>query len=241
MNCICILCHKPNNAWFTFLSQFTSYDIYVIIDDNSKYYAPIYKQFRNINVIQITNQACEKYGFVDMCFTLNKKITGWEKASYYFSVVNKKYGNVWFLEDDVFVHSELTLRNLDLKYKNVDLLSNSCSENSTGDKSYWHWNIIDIKLPPPYYSAMVCCIRVSTALLARVKEYASNNNTLFFSEALFPTLCKTYQLKYETPLEFSPIEYRKDFKEDEFDRCKLFHPVKDISKHAYLRVVINKK
>ena len=36
--CISLICYKPNDIWVEFLSKFTKYDIYLIIDDNSKDY-----------------------------------------------------------------------------------------------------------------------------------------------------------------------------------------------------------
>ena len=35
------------------------------------------------------------------------------------------------------------LLQIDNTYTNVDLLSNSCVENLHGDKSTWHWKIIN--------------------------------------------------------------------------------------------------
>lgn len=37
-NAVCLICHKPNDIWLGFLSKFTSYDIYVVVDDNSQQY-----------------------------------------------------------------------------------------------------------------------------------------------------------------------------------------------------------
>ena len=44
-NCICLICYKPNDIWFDFLSKFTKYDIYIIIDDNTKDYKEQYSIF----------------------------------------------------------------------------------------------------------------------------------------------------------------------------------------------------
>ena len=37
-NCVCLICYKPNDIWIDFLSKFTKYDIYIVIDDNSADY-----------------------------------------------------------------------------------------------------------------------------------------------------------------------------------------------------------
>ena len=233
-NCICLICYKPNDIWIDFLSKFTKYDIYIIIDDNSIQH----DKLSNINIIQINDNECIKNGFVNMNFTIKKDVTSWEKAIYYFSTINTRYNNVWFLEDDVFLYDEASLLQIDSKYSNSDLLSNSYTENINGHKKNWHWYRIDIKLPPPYYSAMVCCVRMSSNLLSKLKNYVDEHNTLFFLEALFPTICKKNNMKYDTPIEFKNIVYRKKYEDKDIDKNNLFHPVKDITKHKHYRDIL---
>jgi hypothetical protein len=121
------MCVKPNEIWIEFLSKFTKYDIYIILDDNSRdYKRDYYKfQFTNnkyttftnvINIIQIDDLECEKNGFSESTtVTIPKKVTSWDKAIYYFSSINKNYDKVWFFEDDVFFHNEQSLLNIDSK------------------------------------------------------------------------------------------------------------------------------
>jgi len=187
-NCVCLICFTPNDIWFDFLSKFTKYDIYIIIDDNSKDYKEEYSKFSNIYIIQINDKDCLESGFINMNFTMNKLVTSWEKAMYYFSTINTDYNKVWFFEDDVFFFNEQSLISIDSIYNNSDLLSNTYYENPNGLKNYWNWYIINIEFEPPYYRAMVCCVRMSLQLLFKIKEYAKKYNTLFFLEALFPTL-----------------------------------------------------
>ena len=42
-NCICVICRKPNLIWMNFLSAFTQYDVFFLIDDNTENYAELYK------------------------------------------------------------------------------------------------------------------------------------------------------------------------------------------------------
>lgn len=134
-NCVCLICYKPNDIWVDFLSKFTKYDIYIIIDDNSvSNYKEQYSKFSNINIIQINDNECKKNGFINMNFTIKMDITAWEKSLYYFSSINTQYTNVWFFEDDVFFYDEKCLLDIDSKYNNSDLLSNSYSENINGHK-----------------------------------------------------------------------------------------------------------
>ena len=234
-NCICLICYKPNDIWVDFLSTFTKYDVYIIIDDNSKDYKEQYSKFNNINIIQINDEECRKNGFVDMNFIMNKDVTSWEKSMYYFSTINTEYNKVWFFEDDVFFYDENTLLQIDSKYDNSDLLSNTYNENVSGHKNDWWWWNIKINFAPPYYSAMVCSVRMSSDLLTKIKNYANQHNTLFFLEALFPTICKMNNMKYDTPIELKNIVYRHDYEDKDIDKINLFHPLKDISKHKYYR------
>ena len=210
-----------------------------MIDDNSKDYKEQYSKFHTIHVIQIKNEDCERNGFVNMNFLIEKKVTAWEKAVYYFSTINRNYDKVWYFEDDVFFHNEQALLNIDSNYGSSDLLSNSFSKNITGHKNNWHWNRIDIQFSPPYYCAMVCCIRASLTLLTKIRKYAKNHKTLFFLEALFPTICKKHHLQHDVPQQLKNIVYRKDYKDEDITKQKLFHPIKDISKHTYYRKMLN--
>jgi hypothetical protein len=240
-NCVCLICYKPNDIWFDFLSKFTKYDIYIIIDDNSIDYKGQYSKFSNINIIQINDEECKKNGFVNMNFTIKKDITAWDKSIYYFSTINTKYNNIFFFEDDVFFYDEETLLHIDSKYDNSDLLSRFYSENLNGHKNDWNWKNVHIKFSPPYYYAMVCCVRISSNLLSKIKNYANEHNTLFFLEVLFPTICKINNMKYDTPIEFNNIVYRKDYQDKDIDENNLFHPVKNISKHKHYRDMLKTK
>jgi len=235
-SCICIICLKPSDVWINFLKSFVSYDIYIIIDDNANSYNDIYKD-TNVHFIQIVNEECEKNGFVNVSYVRDKKVSGWEKALYYFSMMNTKYTNIWFLEDDVFFYNEQTLVNIDSKYGNSDLLSNVYDENLNGDKYDWyHWHKIytTIKIPPPYYKTMCCAVRVSQTFLYKIKDYAINHGTLFYLEALFPTLCKQNNLLYHTPDELKYITWADNY--TVVDKDNVYHPIKDMNTHKQFRL-----
>jgi hypothetical protein len=68
-----------------------------------------------------------------------------------------------------------------------------------------------------------------------INNYAKEHNTLFFLEALFPTIAIRYKLKYDNPNEFNNIYWRHNFEEENIDKNNLFHPVKDSIKHIYFR------
>ena len=232
---ICIICYKPSVIWLDFLSTFVNYDIYLIIDDNSVNYTDIYSQYTRIKCIQIVSDNCRDYGFRNINFTLNLEVTAWEKALYYFSTIDLTYDNIWLLEDDVYFFNEQTILAIDTIYPHSDLLTNEYTENMTGDISVWQWHRISILFNPPYYNAMVCACRISKQLLYYIREYANNNKTLFFLEALFPTLCKRYKLLYDTPVELKPIVYRADYHIPDINIHNLYHPVKNMMYHSLFR------
>lgn len=237
-SCVCLITLKPEETWLDFLSKFTSYPIYIIVDDNSVNYKELYARYSNIHIIQIENQACKDAGYNNVNFLVKKEISGWAKAIYYFSVVNTSYNNVWFFEDDIFFQNEKTLIDIDSKYSDSDLLSNNYGENTTGEKGTWLWRNITIQFPPPYYCAMVCSVRMSKAMLSAIKDYATEHKTLFFIEALFSSLCKKNGLKYDTPSELTTIVWQKNFINSDINSTNLFHPVKDLAKHVYFRSLV---
>ena len=238
-NCLCVICFEANYVWVEFLNEFKHYDIYIIIDDNEMdYYEYMFSDYTNVKLVRIQDEECFKNGFKNMSITINKEVTAWEKAIYYFSTLNTKYDNIWFIEDDVFFYNEKTITDIDDKYKDDDLLTSNYSENTLGRKDNWNWKLINIEFPPPYYSAMCCCTRMSKNMLSKVKEYVNEYKTLFFLEALFPTLCKKHNLKYGTPDELKNIVYIKKYSDNEIDKTNIFHPVKDMIKHVHYRTIL---
>ena len=235
MECIALICRKPHQTWIDFLTKFTHYTIYMVIDDNdTKYNYPNSK----INFIQIPNKLCEDAGFKNMNFISQKLVTAWEKALYFFANLEIDYKCVWFLEDDVFFYNEQTLQDIDGQYPNSDLLTNNCD---TYVKGTWNWSQITINFEPPWYSAMVCASRLSKPLINLIKAYASEHKTLFFLEALFPTICKRNNLIYDLPKELNRILYNITPEESELDKQQIFHPIKKLRQQALFREILRLK
>jgi hypothetical protein len=183
-----------------------------------------------IRVIQIDDAICRQAGFTDMNFiTVNKHVTGWEKAMHYFSGHPQE---VWVVEDDVFFYNEGTLRALDAAYPTADLV---CSPLKPYEAGAWLWDRIQPQIPPPYVAAMVCAIRVSPRLLAAVAAYAAAHQQLFFLEALLPTLCAHHAFACVTPPELRTVVWRATHRD--VTRTNVYHPVKKISTHPLLRVI----
>ncbi len=235
---LCIICRTPHIVWLDFLKTFTQYKVYIVIDDNSIDYKDKYKAYDTINIIQVLNEECKKNHYVRLTFRFGKEVTAWDKALYYFSKFDRSYDTIWFIEDDVFFQEEQTLLNIDTKYPNYDLLSNTIGEKeqqiASGDK--WHWSVIKPLMDPPYYNCYCCVIRVSRELVTKIKEYVDKYNTLLFHEIIFPTLCIQNKLIHNSPKEMENIVYRKDYIIDDIDVNNLYHPVKDMDQHISFRL-----
>jgi hypothetical protein len=239
---IALIVKEPNEIYLDFLAKFVSYDIYIIIDSNKNmlYYQ---KKYKMLNIIQFDEKLCLKYGYKNVNYIgIKKLISGWDKALLFFSVIiPNMYKQVWFIEDDVFFLKEKVLTNLDVKYPKTDLIANCDFKSQTTNNTTefpWLWEQIDIKLAYPHYSGMMCATRMSHKLLQGIRWYAQRYKTLFFLEALFPTITKHFGLSHFNPEELTKVIYRRDF-DEETDVLQLethvFHPIKDINKHKELR------
>jgi hypothetical protein len=223
----------PSIPYLQFLDTFTHYDVFVIIDSNEYDITEIATTYPKIRCIQINNDECETNHYCNSSqITLEKMVSGWDKAIYYFSTINTNYDYVWFMEDDVFIYDEKTLLQIDDKYVNADLLCNSNYSESKIDE--WLWDKIHIEIPYPYFCGMVCCSRLSSALLKCILNYTVNYKSLFFIEAMFPTLAKYHNLETVIdPTEMLTITWNQ--KATNYSTTNIFHPNKDIAEHTAIR------
>lgn len=261
-NAIVLIVLEPSEIYLDFLTAFAQgptigtafaqYDIYIIIDSKQNQTAITHlDKYKNLNFIQIGEQQCINHGYKNVNFIgVNKLISGWDKALLYFSVIMpEKYDHVWFIEDDVFFLKEQLLINLDRQYPNQDLIANCDFDETTvtTNKSInkdWLWKKIDIEIPKPHYAGMMCITRMSNKLLQCIRWYAATYKTLFFLEALFPTITEYFNLTHACPCELKTVTYRDPFFDEESDtfygdldrvETHFFHPIKDQNKHKELR------
>lgn len=237
-NALCLITYKPSEKldYLKFLNTFQDFDIYVIIDDNSINYENVKEMFQNIKFIQIDNNLCFNSGFINISYiTLRKEVTGWDKAIYYFAKNNLEYPNIWFVEDDVYFHSENTILQMDDKYKEEDILCN-CSYGEA-KLNEWLWKYIDIKFTPPYFCGMMCALRLSKKYFDCINDYVNKNKTMFFLEAFFPTIAKHYNLRIiPNPIEFITVTHRDAVPNyNNININYLYHPVKDLNLHSIYR------
>jgi hypothetical protein len=158
------------------------------------------------------------------------------------NVTYTDYENIWFIEDDVFIHSEKTLFDFDNNNNNTcaDLLAASNDIMTYNDQDRWndwwnHWVNIHDKISLPWSHSMVCACRVSRKLLNKIVEYKQKEGHLFFIEAMFNTIALHNGLIIETPVELSNIHWRTSWNKDDIDKKKLYHPMKNIHEHEYIR------
>ena len=154
-NAFVLVTYKPQEIYFEFLNKFTTYDVFVVIDDNTTDYDYLDSKYKNITFIQINNEILHNTGFVNCTRVGDKLMTGsgWDKAIFFTSVIkNNEYNHVWICEEDVFFYDENTLKRIDKKYVDHDILCNSSFED--GKLNEWMWDSIDIRLDPPYFCGM---------------------------------------------------------------------------------------
>jgi hypothetical protein len=229
MNCIVILGIKIDRKLEKFLYEIKKkhpeYDFYIFLDDEEKKCKPKYK---DVKIIQLSHLEITKKGYKDILLRYyhvenkNQKSFAPDKALYYFSTINeKKYSYYWFLEDDVLIPHIDTIKNLDKKYKNQDLLVSNIGENK-GDNFDWHWSLMlknnrnrkkEIRIDraknsnnyyfePPWYSSWASIFRCSHDFILSVENFVKKNKTMVFGEIFLVTLCKKNNLKVGICKEF---------------------------------------
>jgi hypothetical protein len=247
LKAIALIVLEPREIYLDFLLTFSNYDIYIIIDsDKDQEAITSLAKYKGLNFVQFDKQLCRNNGFQNVNYIgVNKLISGWDKALLFFSVIiSKKYKHVWFIEDDVFFLKEQLLTDLDGQYPKKDLIANCDFKSQTTNNIAefpWLWSQIDINISKPHYSGMMCIARLSNRLLQKIKWYATTYKTLFFLEALFPTITSHFSLSSVCPEELVTVTFRDVFFEDTLDKdlvrldTHIFHPIKDLNKQLVLR------
>jgi len=215
-----LICRRPDVIWLDFLSGFKQYDVFVITDDNTSDYQDLKDKHPEIQLIQINPTECENQGFTSTNSVYFNKVTAWDKALLYFAYKNTAYDHAWLFEDDIFFYDEQTIKNIDREFPQSDLLSAPYKVSTGSSKDWWWWAKIQIALEPPYYNAMVCGIRVSRNLLNEINHYAATNHSLFFLEALFPTIALKKNLIYHNPKQLVQVYYKYGW--TAFSKKKIF-------------------
>lgn len=233
----CLITIKPNDIWLEFLQSFTStYDVYIMIDDNTYDCTENIIKYPNIRFIQIDDVVCKNNGYSNSSYIIKSEPISWDKALYYFTLENRNYNNVWFCEDDVYIRSVELIENIDNKHYNADLICEKIVLNTTGNLNTWpHWSQAEDYIDLPWAKSMVCCCRLSLKLLDSINMYTNKHNKLSFIELLFPTIAHQNNMIIETPPQLNTIHYNKKWNKDNIDKAKIYHPFKTVDDHVYMR------
>jgi hypothetical protein len=237
---ICLMTINPDYIWIEFLSKFKNYDIYIVVD-NLDINADIYlDKYPTINFVKVSNDTCINSGYIHSIHMPTsslrfKEIVAWDRALYYFT--NEKfYDKIWFFEEDCFFYDEETILDIDRKYPDPDILCRDKIPEPKEGEWGWFWAAINIHFPPPYFHSLICAVRMSKTLLFHINEYVKIHKKLFFIEALFPSIAHKNNLIYELCDELEPLYWRRDWKLEEFNKNKIYHPVKNIEEQRIARL-----
>jgi len=237
-NALVLITYKPNEINLNFLNTFHHYKVFVVMDDNTSSYDDIKQKYSNIHFVQLDNSVCFQSGLVNASLIGSRNTCGhgWDKALFYLHSICNEFKYIWFLEEDVYFHNEFSLQSIDRKYEKEDLLCN-CQFNDELDMKSWLWKLIYInEMVPPYYSGMMCICRFTPKMLEKINMYVKKHKTVFFLEALFPTIAKKNNLiTRKCPEEFTFVTHREKWKISDFNTTNLYHPVKDVTMHVKAR------
>jgi len=237
MNAIVFFCFRPPKEIFDFanLLKNETYDIFVSVNDN-EYILPYYDQ-NVIKIIKLDDNKVKNAGYFNSNNNMRYQVSSRDKAFYYFNRVNHTdYKHIWFIEEDVFIPTTKTIRNIDNKYPDCDYMSNSYFIVDNDVDNLDNFNNINKELPFvkysenqfqeswaftdfnlikyygfPWLKGMTCAIRVSKKFLKHIDIFAIKHNTLIIDEVLYLTLSAHNNLSIINPIELSPIVYRCDF------------------------------
>jgi hypothetical protein len=222
------------------------YDFYICIDKGDEgdiKHIKNDKNHKNITFLFVNGKSAEDQGFHSSVLYFQGRACSRDKALYYFSIENPDYDNVWMIEDDVFFYDLETIKRLDRRYPDSDLLTKKfdiARNELEKNKMPWdNWHFLKDKIGFPWTKGMICVIRVSSSLLAAIRGYALKNKTLLFDESMFTTLSLHSNLIIDTPHEFQEVDYYDHINWNYLNQTHFLHPVKDSSVHEKLRRSVN--
>jgi len=238
-NAFCLITIRPNVIWLDFLQTFTSvYDVYIMIDDNSYDCADNISKYPNLKFIQIEKDICKTAGYIYSSTSAmnDTDVIAWDKALFYFTIENRNYDNIWFCEDDVYIHSINIIEKLDSNYFTADLICKDLTINTTGELySWYHMYNAPGYFELPWCNSMICFCRISLKLLDNMYKYVSDFGKLNFIELMIPTIAHQNGMVISNPSEFDTIHWITKWNKDDIDKTKIYHPFKNMEDHQYMR------
>jgi hypothetical protein len=234
---LCFLTVQPALETLQFAEQLAQdtrqygVDVYIMIDDDHFRFSSrnFTSQFR---FLKIPKEQCLLHGYRRTTnLGINQShVVSWDKALFYFCVLNKNYSFVWFVEDDVFIPSVQSFRSIHQLYSNISDLVISMNEiNILGDVFYWHWSKAIGRFVPPWSASMVNLVGLSQRILRAIDEYIRWRGRSTFHEFFFLTLAIQLNMTIIKPFELSTLKYRQNISwEQIYEQPNNFwHPMKD--------------
>lgn len=233
---VCFLTITPSASLIQFARRLVKrgHPVYILCDG-----PPSLEQPTGIAFLQVDDAECRAAGYVNANPVFPKTPTAWDKALYYFSKVKPSPYPVWFIEDDVFIPRADMLAEIDHDHWATDLLVGEDRSQRACPAWSW-WGTIGTKLERPFYSGMVCAVRLSQPLLNEIAAYVERKKSLCFIEYMFHTLAHSADLLVGADERLITVTYREEWDETTVDANHVFHPIKDHVLQDRLREKIDK-
>jgi len=181
----------------------------------------------DVSVISIDHAVSTSIGY-HSSWTKDEKskerANAWDKSLLYFAEIAIGYEFVWFLEDDVYIHSlaSFLIVHKDAMRAKADLaVKDLVSKHSKKFKRLY--------LKEPVFDALVPAVGVSRQILIEIRRFVAQYHQLEYIEMLFPTVAVQHNLSIYRPSQFRTIKFRCNYScEDMFNmRDQWLHPIKD--------------
>ncbi len=237
-----------NESWLNFLDSFKFYDVFVAIDRiewlDEERILKAKERFKNVTFIETRRWEARPAGFMGWIFLHQPgRVYGHEKALYYFSYP-LEYDHIWFIEDDIFFHSEKTLLEIDLQYPNSDYITRNINCEYAFDENWW-WRLWGagagvsnlprgkdtyeeiVGFPRPMYHSLNCASRISGLMIRSIRSYAEHAKRLFCNEYYLPMAAIYNSMKISHPIELQTVLYSKKrlWNPDEMSKSCVYHPI----------------
>jgi len=160
------------------------------------------------------------------------------KALYYFcsrcddpSFVSE-FDHLWMIEEDVFVPKTDTMHQMDHQFPAAGMLSPT-HQMYRGQGNEWHWpKVRSSGLAQPWFSSMICAIRISWPVLRAIRDFVASHRRLAFCEVIFNTLAHHAHASVITPPQLRHIVWRNDWDHTNVtETFSLYHPIQE-PRHA---------
>ena len=210
-------------------------NVYIVVDNRTTNVTSIH-DISNVQILNVSTFDCLEYGYQYM-ITMdqpNTLVTSWDKAFFYFNVLNRNYSFVWMLEDDVFIPTTRAFLAVHSLYSDTsDVLISMNHYNWLGISSYWHWNQAVGLFIPPWSNSMANAVGLSRRALDKVDEYVRWRGRAAYHEFFFNTLAIHENLTLRAPLAMNTLfwRYHHTYEQVVKKPGNFWHPMKDLLLH----------